>query len=85
MRSSETNIQDQIETEINKKSVRIIYFNSHYGQFNITTDVNEKAIIEVYDIMGIEVYQSSVNETTNKMNIFNQPKGIYLSRVTVGN
>ena len=31
------------------------------------------------------MYRSSVNETINKMNIFNKPKDIYLSRVTVGN
>ncbi len=62
-----------------------IYPNPNNGQFNITIDGDETALIEVYDLMGKQVFNSAMNKTVNKIDITSQSKGIYLVKVTVGN
>ena len=69
-----------VETLVN------VYPNPNNGQFNIELTNNEETtLIEVYDLMGKQVFTQNTNETIKKIDISDQPKGIYLVKITVGN
>ncbi len=77
----------QVDSEVVLNDVRDfnIYPNPNNGQFNIAIDSDESTLIEVYDLMGKQVFNSKMNETIKKIDISDQPKGIYLVRITIGN
>ena len=62
-----------------------VYPNPNNGQFTIQSSVvNGTASVEIYNILGKEIYTSSLNAGKNRnttINIGNQPNGIYLYRV----
>jgi len=63
-----------------------IYPNPNSGVFNISIENNGKiSSVEVFDMMGKQVFKSATNEAVQKINISDQPKGIYLVKLTVGN
>jgi hypothetical protein len=62
-----------------------IYPNPNNGHFSITIESDETTLIEVYDLMGKQIFSENTNEVKRKIDITNQPKGIYLVKVTVGN
>jgi Secretion system C-terminal sorting domain len=37
--------------------------------------------IEVYNVLGQQVYQSTINSDNTEVNMRNQPNGVYLYRV----
>ena len=43
--------------------------------------ISEKAQINVYNILGEQVYQSSLNLTNTQIDLNNKAEGIYLYRV----
>ncbi len=62
-----------------------VYPNPNTGQFNINLgEDNELAWIQVYDLMGKEVFAAQATEVIQQVDISNQPKGIYLVKVTIG-
>ncbi len=59
-----------------------VYPNPSNGQFTLSaTNVNQEYSVKVYNILGQEVYQSSVNSDHIEINLSNKPNGVYLYRV----
>lgn len=62
-----------------------IYPNPNNGDFAIS--INSEAlkdntsIVEIFNVLGEKVYQSTLNATVNQINLINQAKGIYLYRI----
>lgn len=44
----------------------------------------QPAIISIYNSMGVEIYQSKVNEQVSEINLSSNPKGLYLIKVMKG-
>jgi Secretion system C-terminal sorting domain len=62
-----------------------IYPNPNNGQFNIELKNNGGvASIEVYDMMGKQVFAQNDMSTKLSIDISNQPKGIYFVKVNIG-
>jgi len=63
-----------------------IYPNPNSGQFTLALgNVNSNNLVEIYDIMGKKVFSKTVNKNKITIDIANQPKGIYLVKVSNGN
>jgi hypothetical protein len=72
--------QNIVETEPFK-----IYPNPNNGQFNVELNGYSGVInLVVYDLMGKQVLANNGIENQLQLNISEQPKGIYLVKVTVG-
>ena len=62
-----------------------IYPNPNRGQFNIDLGLGEnKAIVEVFDLMGKKVYTQHHVDGAITVDIIDQPRGIYLIKITIG-
>ena len=48
-------------------------------------NINEKAQIEIYNVLGEKVCNSTVNKTTTQINMNVQAAGVYLYRVLAEN
>jgi hypothetical protein len=58
-----------------------LYPNPNTGTFTIALqNVNESAQVEVYNVLGEEIYQSKLNFSNTTVNLGGQPNGIYLYR-----
>jgi sugar lactone lactonase YvrE len=63
------------------QSVRV-YPNPGNGVFTMSLqNVIEKAQVEVYNVIGEKVYQVEVNQGQNKINLTNEPSGVYMYRL----
>lgn len=80
-------IQETIEDDQATKFVVFnIYPNPNNGQFNIELNNDEAtALVEVYDMMGKKIMTQNNTNSNTLINIREQPKGIYLVKITVGN
>jgi hypothetical protein len=59
-----------------------VFPNPNNGKFSIESDmINEKSIIEIYNVLGEKVYKVNLNADITEINLSTQPKGIYLYRV----
>lgn len=59
--------------------------NPNNGIFNIDVgEISSETLIEVYDVMGKLVLSTNISNTKQQIDISNQPKGIYLVKVTIG-
>lgn len=60
----------------------ILYPNPNNGTFTITLqNVNEPAQVEIYDVLGEEIYQAKINSNNTKIDLGSQPEGVYFYRV----
>ncbi|PCJ00619.1 MAG: hypothetical protein COB15_02275 [Flavobacteriales bacterium] len=90
LRTRDTTNNNDLEKSLEEKviieeNIFTIYPNPNTGQFNIELKIDDvNALIEVYDLMGKQVFTQNTNETIKKIDISDQPKGIYLVRITVG-
>lgn len=69
--------------KIQSDNLLAIFPNPNTGIFTIeATGINNKAIIEVYNMFGQKVYQGNMNPSTiTQINLSNEPAGLYLYRV----
>ena len=69
--------------EVRENSNKItLYPNPNNGKFTVSLqNVSEKTQIFVYNILGEQVYQSSLNETNTQIDLSNKAEGLYLYRV----
>ncbi len=59
-----------------------VYPNPNNGQFTLSlSNVNTTCNVEVYNVLGEQVYQSNINSDNTKINLSGQPNGVYLYRV----
>lgn len=59
-----------------------IFPNPNNGTFMLSLlNVNVACNVEIYNILGEQVYQSIINSANTEINLNNQPEGIYLYRV----
>ena len=66
----------------NKNSV-LLYPNPNNGCFTLEMNTEDtKSQLAIYNILGQEIYQSTIFHGTNHVNIGTQPTGIYLYRIT---
>ncbi|HWY97514.1 MAG TPA: T9SS type A sorting domain-containing protein [Bacteroidia bacterium] len=71
--------------ELNVNSERVIVYPnpSSNGVFTVELKVNsEKLKVEVYNVLGENIYQSQLKSESIVIDLSNQPKGIYLYRIT---
>jgi hypothetical protein len=82
------NISNEADYELSnlsEMSTLLVFPNPNNGQFNVQLNGYSGAInLVVYDLMGKEVFSESMNESVKKVNISDQPKGIYFVKVTIG-
>ena len=80
------NIQNSLSREEFDKHSKIkIYPNPNNGQFTI--DLGEKPqgeLIEVYNVLGKQVLIQTLTSTTSRIDISNQPNGVYLVKIITG-
>jgi hypothetical protein len=63
-----------------------VYPNPNHGTFTISMEnINEKAQIEIYNVLGEKVCNSTVNKNTSQINMSIQAAGVYLYRVLTEN
>lgn len=78
-----------IETNVNViKSSGIIkaYPNPNNGSFTLTvSNLDKPALVEVYNMMGEELYKGTLNSSTTLINIGEHSGGVYLYRVIANN
>lgn len=59
-----------------------VFPNPNKGIFTLSLlNVNIACDVEIYNILGEQVYQSIINSANTEINLNNQPEGIYLYRV----
>ncbi len=76
--------EELTQVKNNNGGLVFLYPNPNNGQFNVELENNDgDALIEVYDLMGKKVF--SEHNTTGQLvvNIEDQPKGIYLVKITI--
>jgi len=62
-----------------------VYPNPSGGIFQLEINKYElgiNATVEVYNVLGEQIYQSNINSDNTEINLSNQPNGVYLYRVT---
>jgi hypothetical protein len=70
------------EVTANNASAKI-YPNPNRGNFIVRLlNVNQTAQVEIFNVLGKNVYTAKLNSNSNTINIHNQAAGIYLYRVT---
>lgn len=78
-----------IETNVNViKNEGIIktYPNPNNGSFTMmVSNLDKSVLVEVYDMMGEEVYKGKTKSSSIQINIGDQPEGVYLYRVIADN
>jgi hypothetical protein len=68
-----------------KNSTFQLYPNPNNGEFTITTKELGKAKLEIYNVAGQLIFSKSLHQQEEKVNLKNQPKGLYLIKVSSGN
>ena len=59
-----------------------VYPNPNNGKFTLSpSNVNAACNVEIYNILGENIYQSRLNANSTEINLSGQPEGIYLYRV----
>ena len=43
--------------------------------------LQDNSTIEIYDLMGKKIYESSLTQKTTQLDLSHQPKGVYLLKV----
>ena len=72
--------------ELNNNKMFSLYPNPNKGQFNVSIQNNEVVSIEVYDLMGKQVFiQNNIKSNEIAIDLTSQTKGIYFVRVAIGN
>ncbi len=72
-------------TALNKPSDEIVIFpNPSKGIFQLSTNHHETKSISVYNLIGVCVYQSEINNQKTTINISSQPKGVYFIKLMDG-
>ncbi len=61
-----------------------VYPNPNNGQFTLNVTGAEAYVVEVYDVMGKQVWNEQVQGTQQTIDLTQQPNGIYLVKVVVG-
>jgi len=70
-----------IPTVVSTPSVKV-YPNPNNGQFTIAlSNATNNPLVKIYNVLGEEVYTSTLRNETNAINLSSQPKGIYIYRV----
>jgi|GEM_PF-1666913 len=73
-----------INNESNTTATTVLFPNPNRGEFNLQLGItNSKSEIEVYNMVGEKVYSEALRQAQgdNKIDITDQPAGIYLYRV----
>ncbi|MCO6499853.1 MAG: T9SS type A sorting domain-containing protein [Vicingus serpentipes] len=75
-----------INNAFNEPINSVVAPNPNNGQFNVVINNNDISLIEVYDVLGKQVFTKS-NVNTNKVaiDLTSQTKGIYFVKLTIGN
>jgi N-acetylneuraminic acid mutarotase len=71
--------------EISPEERISVYPNPSNGKFTLEISnsiIEDRNIIEVYNMFGIKVYTSYLTQTLSEINLSNQPPGAYICRVT---
>jgi len=59
-----------------------VYPNPNNGSFIVSLlNIDKKCSINIYNVLGQQVYQSNINSDNTEINLRSQPQGIYLYRV----
>lgn len=58
-----------------------IYPNPNNGIFNLEIYDNKEVVVSIYDINGRLVLEKVANNTSNQINLSEQPKGVYLIKI----
>jgi hypothetical protein len=67
---------------LNSKGQVNLYPNPNNGTFTIALqNVKELAQVEIYNVLGEEIYQANLNNSDTQINLGGQAKGIYFYRV----
>ena len=69
--------------EIDSENELVLSPNPNNGQFTLTTE-NTNNLVEIYNLVGEKVFSNNLQSKTSLIDISNQPKGIYLVKVTSG-
>jgi len=78
----DTNIATAINTVKNESEATNLYPNPNKGRFLIkVSGIGSNSFIEVYNMLGQNIYQTKLNTGNTEINLSNQPEGIYLYRV----
>jgi len=67
------------------KEVMSVFPNPSNGKFAVEItnyELGIKNTVEVYNMLGQSIYKKQINSNTTEIDISNEPKGIYLYRVT---
>ena len=59
----------------------IVSPNPSNGLLNIT-GVNEESKIQVYDLVGKKIHESTIRSNTHTIDLSNESKGIYVYKIT---
>jgi hypothetical protein len=58
------------------------YPNPNNGQFTLSLPtINKQAQVQIYNVIGEEIYKATINSNDTEINLAEQPIGIYLYRV----
>jgi hypothetical protein len=76
-------IVEDINEENKNNTACILYPNPNTGNFQIaiSQQLSANSQIEVYNILGEQVYQAPLNATTTQISMSNKAEGLYLYRV----
>jgi hypothetical protein len=78
----DTNIFASVNPNKNSSSQVLLYPNPNNGMFTIALqNIAEPAQVEVYNVLGEEIYQSKLNYNSTQINLGVQPEGVYFYRV----
>ncbi len=82
IRDSAIKIDNSINELVSNSGVISIYPSPSNGTFTLSlSKINEKCIVEIYNVLGENIYRTALSSNNTKINLSGQPKGIYFYRV----